>query len=56
MRFIHCADIHLDSPLRGLDAYEGAPAADMRQATRRAFANIIDLALERRVDFRSDCG
>lgn len=51
MRFIHCADIHLDSPLRGLDAYEGAPAADMRQATRRAFANIIDLALERRVDF-----
>ena len=51
MRFIHCADIHLDSPLRGLDAYEGAPAADMRQATRRAFTNIIDLALERRVDF-----
>ena len=51
MRFIHCADIHLDSPLRGLDSYEGAPAADMRQATRRAFANIIDLAMERRVDF-----
>lgn len=51
MRFIHCADIHLDSPLRGLDAYDGAPAEEMRQATRRAFANIVDLALERSVDF-----
>ncbi len=51
MRFIHCADIHLDSPLRGLELYEGAPADDMRQATRRAFANIVDLALERSVDF-----
>jgi DNA repair exonuclease SbcCD nuclease subunit len=51
MLFIHCADIHLDSPLRGLDVYEGAPAEEMRQATRRAFANIVDLALERSVDF-----
>ncbi len=51
MRFIHCADIHLDSPLRGLEFYEGAPVEDMRQATRRAFANIIDLAIERTVDF-----
>ena len=51
MRFIHCADIHLDSPLRGLDLYEGAPAHDMRQATRRAFANVIDLAIERSADF-----
>lgn len=51
MRFIHCADIHLDSPLRGLELYEGAPAEEMRQATRRAFANIVGLALERSVDF-----
>lgn len=51
MRFIHCADLHLDSPLRGLERYEGAPSQDMREATRRSFANIIDLALEREVDF-----
>ncbi len=51
MRFIHCADIHLDSPLRGLESYEGAPADEMRQATRRAFANVVDLAIERSVDF-----
>jgi DNA repair exonuclease SbcCD nuclease subunit len=51
MRFIHCADIHLDSPLRGLELYEGAPADEMRQATRRAFANAVDLAIERSADF-----
>lgn len=51
MRFIHCADLHLDSPLRGLERYEGAPAQDMREATRRSFANVVDLALEREVDF-----
>ena len=50
-RFLHCADLHLDSPLRGLERYEGAPAKDMREATRRSFANIVDLALERDVDF-----
>jgi DNA repair exonuclease SbcCD nuclease subunit len=51
VRFIHCADLHLDSPLRGLERYEGAPAQEMREATRRSFANIIDLAVEREVDF-----
>ncbi|MBS1196701.1 MAG: phosphoesterase [Proteobacteria bacterium] len=51
MRFVHCADLHLDSPLRGLERYEGAPAQDMREATRRSFANVVDLAQEREVDF-----
>ncbi|MEF8704722.1 MAG: DNA repair exonuclease [Candidatus Accumulibacter sp. UW26] len=51
MRFIHCADIHLDSPLRGLELYDGAPAEEMRHATRRAFANVVDLAIERSADF-----
>lgn len=51
MRFIHCADIHLDSQLRGLNFYDGAPAEEMRQATRRAFANVIDLAIDRVADF-----
>jgi DNA repair protein SbcD/Mre11 len=51
MRFIHCADLHLDSPLHGLSRYEGAPAAEMREATRRAFVNVIDLTLEREADF-----
>jgi len=51
MRFIHCADIHLDSPLRGLEHYDGAPAEEMRLATRRAFANVADLAIDRSADF-----
>ncbi len=51
MRFIHCADLHLDTPLRGLELYDGAPAAAMRHATRRAFVNVVDLAIERAADF-----
>ncbi|MFT7620651.1 MAG: exonuclease SbcD [Planctomycetota bacterium] len=50
-RFIHAADIHLDSPLRGLDAYEGAPSKAMRSAPRDAFINLINLCLEEKVDF-----
>jgi DNA repair exonuclease SbcCD nuclease subunit len=51
MKFIHAADIHLDSPLRGLSRYEGAPVELMQTATRRAFVNMIDLACQEAVDF-----
>ena len=51
MRFIHAADIHLDSPLRGLEAYPGAPAERLRIATRQAFDRVVDLCLEERADF-----
>jgi exonuclease SbcD len=50
-RFIHAADIHLDSPLRGLETYEDAPVAEIRGASRRAFDNLIDLAIEEDVRF-----
>jgi len=51
IKFIHAADIHLDSPLRGLEAHEDAPVDEIRGATRRAFDNLIDLALEEKVHF-----
>ena len=51
MRFIHAADIHLDSPLRGLEAYPGAPVERLRVATRQAFDRVVELCLEERVDF-----
>ncbi|MBK7237600.1 MAG: DNA repair exonuclease [Sterolibacteriaceae bacterium] len=51
MRFIHCADIHLDSPLRGLERYGGAPVEEVRGATRRAFENMVQYAMRERVDF-----
>lgn len=47
--FIHCADLHLDSPLRGLSRKEGSP--DLKQATRCALANMIQLALDEQVAF-----
>jgi len=50
VRFVHCADLHIDSPLRGLERYEGAPVQDMREATRRSFLNVVDVAIEREVD------
>ena len=49
--FIHTADIHLDSPLHRLEAYDGAPVERVRQASRRALQNLVDLALDEAVDF-----
>lgn len=51
MRFIHAADIHLDSPLTGLSAYADAPVEMLRTATRDAFTNLINEAIEQQVDF-----
>jgi len=50
-KFIHVADVHLDSPLRGLSRYESAPAESIRDACRRAFENLVDLAIEEKVSF-----
>lgn len=44
-RVMHCADLHVDSPLRGLAAYEGAPVDEIRASTRRALENAVDAAL-----------
>lgn len=49
--FIHAADIHLDSPLRGLEKYEGAPVEKIRNATREAFQHLVDVAIEKNVAF-----
>jgi len=51
LRFLHAADPHLDSPLEGLEAHEGAPVGVLRGATRRAFENLVNLAIEEEVDF-----
>jgi DNA repair exonuclease SbcCD nuclease subunit len=51
VKFIHAADIHLDSPLRGLSRYESAPVESIRHACRRAFENLVDLAIEEEVAF-----
>ena len=50
-RFLHCADLHIDSPLRGLEADPDAPAEHIRNATRDAFTALVDHALDQQVDF-----
>jgi DNA repair exonuclease SbcCD nuclease subunit len=50
-RFLHAADIHLDSPLRGLEADLSAPVEAIRGATRRALGGMVDLAIEEKVAF-----
>ena len=49
-RFVHAADIHLDSPLRSLALRAPRVAGLIGTATRQAFVNIVDLCLAKRVD------
>jgi DNA repair protein SbcD/Mre11 len=50
-RFLHAADIHLDSPLHGLSRYDGLPAGEVRGATRAALDNLVRHAIDKRFDF-----
>jgi DNA repair exonuclease SbcCD nuclease subunit len=49
-RFVHTADIHLDSPLRSLALREPELAELIGGATRKAFVAIIGLCLSEQVD------
>jgi len=51
VKFVHAADLHIDSPLRGLTRYEGAPVERARRATREAFERIVGLCLEEQAHF-----
>lgn len=49
-RFLHTADIHLDSPLRTLALRDETLGARIRVATRRAFSGLVKECLDQRVD------
>ena len=51
VKFIHAADLHIDSPMRGLARKDGAVAESVRDATRRAFKNLTQTAIAEKVDF-----
>jgi DNA repair exonuclease SbcCD nuclease subunit len=51
MKFIHAADLHIDSPLKGLAAYDGAPVERVRGATRKALHNLVDLCFAESASF-----
>lgn len=50
-RFIHAADLHLDSPMRGLTHLDPRWLEIFGQATRQAFRNLVDAAFKYDVSF-----
>lgn len=46
MRLLQSADLHVDSPMKGLVAYEQAPVDELRLATRVALSNLVEAAIE----------
>lgn len=50
-RFVHAADIHLDSPLRGLSGQEGENARRIQKATRESLENLVTRSIEENADF-----
>lgn len=49
--FIHCADLHLDSPFEGLHDVDSQVGQVLRDSTFDSFDRIITLAIQRQVDF-----
>ena len=49
-RFVHTADLHLDSPLGSLAMRDGGLAEAIDAATRDAFAGMVERCMEERVD------
>lgn len=50
-KFLHAADLHLDSPLLGLAAKSPDFASRVELASRQSFENLIDLAVAEQVAF-----
>src|SRR5699024_1255275 len=51
IRFIHAADLHLDTPFSGLEQTSKKLAEKLREAPFESFAKIVDIAVEKEVDF-----
>lgn len=49
-RFLHCSDLHIDSPFKGLFLVQPSLAEKLRNSTYQAFQNIVKLALQEKVD------
>lgn len=51
LKFIHAADLHLDSPFSGLSSLKPELATVFQEATFEAYDSLIELALRERADF-----
>jgi len=49
-KFIHCSDLHIDSPFKGFSSVEHSLVEILRQSTYQAFQNIVELALKEEVE------
>ncbi|MCH8156447.1 MAG: DNA repair exonuclease [Nitrospinae bacterium] len=49
-RFLHCSDLHIDSPFTGLSSVQPSLAEQLRNSTHRAFLNIVEIALKEEVE------
>lgn len=50
-RFIHAADLHLDTPFRGTSSLPEPFRTQLRESTFAAFANLVQLAISENIDF-----
>jgi DNA repair protein SbcD/Mre11 len=49
MKFVHAADLHLDSPLLALSRQDARQVERMRRAAREAFERLVDLCIDKEV-------
>lgn len=51
IRFIHTADLHLDSPFKGMTGLSASRLRQLRNSTFTAFVNLVDYAVKAMPDF-----
>ena len=51
VKFIHCADLHLDSPFKSRSYLSQSIFDDMQKSAYESFKKIVDLALNEEIDF-----
>ncbi|KZE67198.1 hypothetical protein AWM68_04895 [Fictibacillus phosphorivorans] len=51
IKFLHCADLHLDSPFKGLSSLPEGLFKRLSESTFLSFKRLIDLAISEKVDF-----
>ena len=51
VRFVHCADLHLDAPFQGVSATDDRVRQALVSATYEAFSRVVDVCLERDAEF-----
>lgn len=56
IRFIHAADLHLDSPFKGLKKMHPSLFDAIHQSTFASFKKIVTTAIEKKTDFVLLCG